>query len=299
MKIYYNDHVQVPLPPGHRFPMAKYGMLHRALLEEGVAAPRQLVASPALERAQLLTAHDPDYVEAFLAGTLDRRAMRRIGLPWSEVFVERVRTSMGGTVMAALSALDLGISGNLAGGTHHAHRDQGGGFCVFNDLAIAALSLIDAGDLRRVAIVDLDVHQGDGSATILKDTPEVFTLSLHGEKNYPFRKPPSDLDVGLPDGCDDATYLSALEQALESVWKHNPELILYQAGVDPLAEDSLGRMNLTLRGLGERDRMVLSQAHQRGIPVAMTLGGGYARPIEPTVEAYLQTYRIAAEIFGD
>ncbi|RVU48146.1 histone deacetylase [Lujinxingia sediminis] len=298
MKIYYNDHVQVPLPPGHRFPMAKYGMLHRSLLEEGVAHARQLVASPAIETAQLLTSHEAAYVEAFLSGTMERRAIRRIGLPWSEAFVERVRTSMGGTLMAALSALDIGISGNLAGGTHHAHRDQGGGFCVFNDLAIAALALIAAGNVRRVAIVDLDVHQGDGSATILKDAPAVFTLSIHGERNYPFRKPPSDLDVGLADGCDDETYLGALEEALESVWRHRPELILFQAGVDPLAEDSLGRMNLTLKGLAERDRMVLSQAHHRSIPVAMTLGGGYARPIEPTVEAYLQTYRIAGAIFG-
>lgn len=278
--------------------MAKYGMLHRALLEEGVASPGQLHPSPALEPAQLIAAHDPAYVEAFLAGTLERSAIRRIGLPWSEAFVERVRTSMGGTLLATLHALESGISGNLAGGTHHAHRDQGGGFCVFNDLAIAALSLIASGDVRRVAIVDLDVHQGDGSATILKDTPDVFTLSVHCEKNYPFHKPASDLDVALPDSCDDATYLGALEQALESVWRHRPELMIYQAGVDPLAEDSLGRMNLTLRGLAERDRMVLSQAYHRNVPVALTLGGGYARPIEPTVEAYLQTYRIARSIFG-
>src|SRR5690554_4766832 len=277
--------------------MAKYGLLHRALLEEGVARPSRLLPSPALDSRQLQVAHDRDYVESFLAGTLDRRAMRRIGLPWSEAFVERVRTSMGGTLMAAYAALEVGIGGNLAGGTHHAHRASGGGFCVFNDLAIAALTLIEERRVRRVAIVDLDVHQGDGSATILADTPEVFTLSVHCEKNYPFRKPPSDLDVPLPQGCDDATYLEALEEAMEVVWNHRPDLVLFQAGVDPLAEDSLGRMNLTLAGLHDRDHRVLSQAHARAVPVAMALGGGYARPIDPSVEAYLQTYRVARQIF--
>ncbi|RAL24663.1 histone deacetylase [Lujinxingia litoralis] len=298
MITYYNDHVRVPLPPRHRFPMAKYGMLHRRLLEEGILRPSQLLPSPALERAQLIQAHAPDYVDAFLEGRLDRRAQRAIGLPWSPALVERVRTSMGGTLHAALHAMDTSISGNLAGGTHHAHRTHGGGFCVFNDLAIAALTLLHQGILQRAAIVDLDVHHGDGSATLLASTPEIFTLSLHGQKNYPFHKPPGDLDVGLPDGCDDLTYLNALEEALDAVWNHAPELILYQAGVDPLQADSLGRLDLSLDGLRQRDLMVLAGAHARGIPVALTLGGGYAHPIELTVEAYAQTYQVARQVYG-
>jgi len=286
------------LPPGHRFPGTKYGLLRKALLEEKILREEQLIVSPLAETSALLRAHDPDYVKAMETGAIDARAMRRIGFPWSGQIVQRARATIGGAVAAARSALEDGLSGQLAGGTHHAHYDFGAGYCIYNDFACAALAMLAEQRTSRVAIIDLDVHQGDGNAAILSSHSNVFVLSIHGEKNFPFRKIPSDIDVNLPDDIEDGAYLEALKSALKEVWDFDPELILYQSGVDPLSEDKLGRMNLTHDGLKKRDEIVLSECYRRDIPISMAIGGGYADPIEASVTAYANTYRIAKEIYS-
>lgn len=298
MKFFYSDTFNLDLPPGHRFPASKYAMLRRKLLADGLARLDQLEASPLADDQALHRAHAPDYVASIDGGTIAPAAMRRIGFPWSKHVASRARATMGGAVMAARSALAHGLSGQLAGGTHHAHYDFGAGFCVYNDFAVAALALLAEGLARRVAVVDLDVHQGDGNASLLSPREDVFVLSVHGEKNFPFRKLDSDLDVELPDSAQDDAYLSALADALPAVWDFRPDIVLYQAGVDPLKEDRLGRMALTHGGLVARDRMVLSQAKARGVPVSMAIGGGYAAPIDASVAAYANTYRVAKELWG-
>jgi len=298
MRIYYSDTFNLPLPEGHRFPGQKYAMLRARLLREGLLAPNELHLSPLANDSAIARAHDADYISAFESGALDDRAIRRIGFPWSAHLVARTRASTGGAVAAARAALDDGISGQLAGGTHHAHRDFGAGYCIYNDQAIAALEALENGWVSRVAIVDLDVHQGDGTAAILRAHPSVFVFSMHGEKNFPFRKYESDLDVPLPDGTGDDAYLRGLAAHLPAVLAFRPELVLYQAGVDPLAEDRLGRLSLTHAGLMARDEMVLSECARRGIPVAMAIGGGYASPIAPSVAAYANTYRVVRKIHG-
>ena len=298
MKVFASDTFDLDLPPEHRFPGRKYGMLRRRLLGDGVFGPNDIAASPLADDAALLRAHARSYVEALETGAIAPSAMRRIGFPWSERIVLRARATAGGAVAAATQALRDGVSGQLAGGTHHAHHDFGAGYCLYNDFAVAALALLDEGLAARVAIVDLDVHQGDGNAALLAPRPDVFVLSLHGAKNFPFRKPPSDLDVGLPDATDDDAYLRALADALPAVFAFRPDIILYQAGVDPLAEDRLGRMALTHEGLAARDRMVFSAAKARGVPVSVAIGGGYADPIEASVEAYANTWREARAAFA-
>jgi acetoin utilization deacetylase AcuC-like enzyme len=298
MRIYYSDTFNLPLPEGHRFPGQKYAMLRERLLREGLVAPDDLHLSPLCADADIARAHDAAYVAAFESGGLDDRAIRRIGFPWSQHLVTRTRASTGGAVAAARAALEDGISGQLAGGTHHAHRDFGAGYCIYNDQAVAALAMLAQGWAGRVAIVDLDVHQGDGTAAMLRANPQVFVFSMHGEKNFPFRKYESDLDVPLPDGTQDENYLRALSEHLPAVFAFRPDLVLYQAGVDPLAEDTLGRLALTHDGLMARDETVLGECARRGIPVAMAIGGGYASPIAPSVEGYANTYRVVRKIHG-
>lgn len=298
MRFYYSDSHDLPLPNGHRFPGHKYGLLRRTLLDDAILLPPMLALSPPEEHADLLRAHDAAYVRSFEQGCLDDKAMRRIGLPWSDHLVRRTRATVGGAVAAARSALETGLSGQLAGGTHHAHRDFGAGYCVFNDFAVAALRALDESWVDRVAVVDLDVHQGDGNAAILAAHPDVFVLSIHCERNFPFRKVASDLDVALPEGTEDDAFLRALEEALPAVLAFRPGLVLYQAGVDPLKQDRLGRMNLTFAGLMRRDRLVLTRCARAGIPVSMAIGGGYADPIAATVTAYANTYRVAGEVHG-
>ncbi|GJL94469.1 MAG: histone deacetylase [Hyphococcus sp.] len=298
MKFFYSDTFNLNLPPGHRFPGTKYTMLRKTLLEDGVIDASALHASPLASDADLLRAHDEDYVRSIETGTIDKSAMRRIGFPWSKHVANRARATMGGAILAARAALEDGLSGQMAGGTHHAHYDFGAGYCVYNDFAIAALTMLDEARVTRVAIIDLDVHQGDGNAAILSSRDDVFVLSLHGEKNFPFRKVQSDLDVNLPDGIEDKAYLKALTEALPAVWAFKPDLVLYQAGVDPLSEDKLGRMALTHEGLMKRDMLVLSECKARGIPVSMAIGGGYADPIDASVVAYANTYRVAKNIWG-
>ena len=299
MRFYYPDTPELPLPPGHRFPAGKYRMLRERVVREDILGRSvTLVPSPAAERAELERAHDPAYVTAMLEGTVAADIQRRIGLPWSPVLVARSRATVGGSLAAARAALDTGVSGQLAGGTHHAHRAFGSGFCTFNDLAVAALTLLEEGRVARIAVVDLDVHQGDGNAAILGTDPRVFVLSVHGEKNFPFRKPPSDLDVGLPDGTEDEAYLRALAQALERVEEFRPDLVLYLSGADPLASDTLGRLSLTHGGLAERDRCVFEHWRRRGVPVSLAIGGGYAVPISDSVEGYANTFRVMREVYG-
>lgn len=293
MRVFFSDAFDLNLPPGHRFPATKYGRLRRRLVEERILAEDMLTASPPIGAAEIGVAHAADYVAAIESGAISESAMRRIGFPWSAHVWRRASATMGGAVAAARAALQSGLSGQLAGGTHHAHYDFGAGYCVFNDFAIAALTLFAEGRVKRVAVVDLDVHQGDGNAAILGSRDDVFIFSMHGAKNFPFRKEKSTLDVEMPDGVEDDAYLAALAEHLPAVFAFRPDLIFYQAGVDPLAEDRLGRLALTHQGLMTRDRMVLGEADRRGIPVSIAIGGGYAEPIEASVEAYANTWRVA------
>lgn len=297
MQAFYADHFVLPLPPGHRFPMAKYALLRDALI---LACPElELQEAPACSDEELLLVHSGAYVDAVRHGRLSEDQQRAIGFPWSAAMAERSRRSVGGTVAAAFAALQDGMAANLAGGTHHAYPDSGSGFCVFNDLAVAARGAQalwgqSHSTALPVLIVDLDVHQGNGTAHIFADDASVFTLSVHGENNFPFRKEHSDLDVALPDGCDDALYLLALSDALAEVeQRFSPGLVLYQAGVDPSELDRLGRLKLSAAGLQQRDRMVFEWCETHRYPVALTMGGGYANRIEDTVQLQVNTYREA------
>lgn len=298
MRLFYADSYEIPLPEAHRFPRRKNRLTREALLREGLIAPEQLLLSPLAGRDELIRVHSPDYVDGFLGGTLTREMMRRIGMPWSEDYVARVSATMGGAVAAMRSALAHGFSGQLAGGTHHAHADFGSGYCVFNDFALAAVTALDEGLAARIAIVDLDVHQGDGNAAIFAGQPAVFVFSLHAEKNFPFRKAVSDLDIGLPDQTGDDTYLQRLNEGLDAVLGFRPDLVLYQAGVDPLIHDRLGRLALSYEGLAARDRLVFETFASRGIPVSMAVGGGYCDPIELSVAAYVNTIAAAKRVHG-
>ena len=302
MQAFYSDQFVLPLPEGHRFPMAKYRLLRDQL---AIDLPQvQLVQAHPATDGELAFAHTPAYIEGISAGTVAVSIVREIGFPWSRAMAERARRSVGATMAAARVAMMEGIAANLAGGTHHAYADKGGGFCVFNDVAVTARVMqaewgrahVSRHPALQVAIIDLDVHQGNGTAHILRDDPSVFTLSMHGEKNFPFRKEASDLDVALPDGCGDMEYLAALENALEELAQRcSPGLVLYLAGADPHEGDRLGRLKLSFEGLQARDRRVFDWCHQRHIPVAFVMAGGYGTDIGTTVQAQLNTYRIALE----
>jgi acetoin utilization deacetylase AcuC-like enzyme len=279
--------------------MPKYRLLRDRLLGEGTLREDDFTASHPVDLDALLLVHDRAYVEAVVAGGLGEAEVRRLGFPWSEQLVLRSRASVAGTVAAARDALCNGIAGNLAGGTHHAFADHGEGYCVFNDHAVAFRLLQLEGRVDRAVIVDLDVHQGNGTAAIFAADESVFTFSMHGARNFPFRKQHSSLDVELDDGCEDAEYLALLSRHLPAVLDAaRADVLFYQGGVDPLAGDALGRLRLTHAGLRGRDRMVLASARDRGIPVVLTLGGGYARPLEASVEAHCWTYREARALFG-
>lgn len=294
MNAYYSDHFVLPLPEGHRFPMSKYRSLRDALIDTpGI----RLQEAPAASDTELLLAHDPLYVTKVISGTLDAKEQREIGFPWTPAMVERSRRSVGATIAACRSALESGVAVNLAGGTHHAYRDKGSGFCVFNDAAIAARVIQRASAAEcNVAIIDLDVHQGNGTAAIFRHDPSVFTLSLHGDKNFPFRKEPSDLDVPLPDGCDDRSYLDALQHALvELEQRFSADLFIFLAGADPHEGDRLGRLKLTQEGLRQRDQCVFDYAHKQSIPLAVCMAGGYGTRIETTVAVHRQTVVLALD----
>lgn len=299
MRVHYCDHFEVILPPKHRFPMHKYGLLRERLVAEGLVANDELFAADTAPLEDIFAVHDAGYVQGFLDGSLDRKVIQRIGFPWSEAMVMRSLGSVGSTLGAVEAALEDGIGGSLAGGTHHAYRDFGSGYCVFNDLAVAARRLLDRGAVRRVLVFDVDVHQGDGTAAIFAGDERVFTCSIHGERNFPSRKMQSDLDVPLADGLGDEGYLAALDDALDRALEGGrPDIVFYQGGVDVLDADRLGRLALSREGVLERDRRALGRFHAAGLPVALTLGGGYADPIDASVEAYAGTYRVAAELYG-
>ncbi len=292
MKAFYTDHFVLPLPEGHRFPMQKY-----RLLREAIATHPQinLVEAPLASDTQLLYAHTPSYIQKVVAGELSSQEQGAIGFPWSERMVERSKRSVGASIAACQSALIDGVAVNLAGGTHHAYRDHGSGFCVFNDAAVAARVLQKTqGSDFRIAIVDLDVHQGNGTAAILKNDERIFTLSLHGENNFPFQKEESNLDVALPDGCSDAVYLDALSNALHVLkTQFDPQFIIYLAGADPHEHDRLGKLSLTQEGMRERDQQVYNWAAANALPVAIAMAGGYGKDIKLTVDIHAQTIRSA------
>lgn len=296
MKVFYSDHYTIDLPEGHRFPMRKYRMLREELLQRKIISHDQLHAPELAERDDVMLAHTSRYVHGVLNGTLAPLEQRRIGFPWSEALVARSLATVGGCIASSYAALEDGLSGNLAGGTHHAMRDAGEGFCVFNDIAVSTLRLMREGRVQRVAIVDLDVHQGNGNSDIIGDRDDVYILSVHGEKNYPFRRVASTVDVDLPDGTTDDAYMTVVRRELDPVLAFQPDLVYYQCGVDPLHTDALGRLSLTHDGLRERDRYVIETFRSRDIPVMLALGGGYANPIEETIDAQCNLYEVAMNV---
>jgi len=298
VKAFYCDHFVLPLPDGHRFPMEKYSLLRERVLAAGVVAPEDLIVPPAATDEEILRAHDPEYLRRVAAGELDRAEMRRIGFPWSPAMVERSRRSAGGTLEACRAALAGGAAVNLAGGTHHAFRDRGEGYCVFNDAAIAARALQAERLVERVVVIDCDVHQGNGTASIFADDPTVFTFSIHGRNNFPFHKERSDLDVELADGTADAEYLAALEAGLErALPAARADLALYVSGADPHERDRLGRLKVSRAGLAARDALVFAHCRRAGLPVAVMMAGGYNVDVRETVEVHLQTVAEARRYF--
>lgn len=296
MKLFYTDHFELPLPAGHRFPMAKYRLLRDRIVSDSFFEGDVLLVPPAATFEQLTLAHDIDYVERVMEGKLSAAEIKRIGFPWSPAMVERSQRSSGATLAAARFAMEDGVSVNMAGGTHHAMRDAGEGFCVFNDAAVTILTLLSEAKIRRAVVIDCDVHQGNGTAQIFAERDEVFTFSIHGEKNFPIRKSPSDLDIDLPDGTQDETYLQVLGEALVQVLSHGAfDLAIYLAGADPFEGDRLGRLKLTKNGLAARDALVLSELMTRKIPVAVAMAGGYALKIGDIVDIHAQTIRIASK----
>ena len=293
-KLFYCDHYAIPLPEGHKFPMRKYRLTRDLLAADGRF---EFVCAPLADPELVALAHDRDYVTKFIEGTLDRPIMRRIGFPWSEGLVTRTLASVGGTLAAAHEALDKDWCGNLAGGTHHAFHAEGSGFCVLNDIAVAIHVLRRDNGLARAAVIDLDVHQGDGTAQLFENDPAVLTLSFHGRHNFPFRKQRSKIDVPFEDKTGDEAYLAKLTETLPLVFDFRPDVVFYQSGVDALGTDRLGRMSLTQAGLAERDRLVLTACRNFGAPTIITMGGGYSDPIELTAAAHAQTYRTAERLW--
>jgi acetoin utilization deacetylase AcuC-like enzyme len=297
VKAFSCDQYVLPLPPGHTFPIQKYALLRRRVLDDGLVRPADLLAPHAATDEELLRAHDADYVRRVREGTLTRQEVGRIGFPWSPQLVERSRRSSGGTVAACRAALLDGVAVNLAGGTHHAFRDRGEGYCVFNDAAVAARAVQAEGRVRRVVVLDCDAHQGNGTAAIFRGDPTVFTFSIHNARIYPKHKEPGDLDVDLEDGTGDEAYLAALEGGLgRALGLARADLAIYLAGADPFAGDRLGRLNLTKEGLEARDRLVLGRCLSAGIPVAVVMAGGYAREVADTADVHARTVRVAAEM---
>ncbi len=299
MYAFHSNQYVIQLPENHTFPIIKYAEIRNRLVREGTLAVEQISEPPLATRDEILLVHTTDYYERFISGELTERELRRLGLPYSEALVRRSHFSVAGTIHAARAAMQKGISANLGGGTHHAFRDHGEGFCVFNDIAIAINLLRAEGRIHRAAVIDCDVHQGNGTAAIFADDPEVFTLSLHGEKNYPLIKQQSTVDVALADNTEDEEYLYQLEQNLAPVLdKFRPDIVFYQAGVDPLSSDRLGRLALTHEGLMRRDGLAFKACRERSLPCVITLGGGYAKNVEDTIEAHCNTIRTSNEILS-
>lgn len=285
-----------PLPAGHRFPIEKYALLRERVLRDGLVHPDRMHEPARVRVEDLLLVHTKDYVDRLTEGRLSADELRRIGFPWSGALVERSYRAVGGTVEASAAALDHGVAVNLAGGTHHAFADHGEGFCVFNDVAVAIRRLQRSGAIRRAAVIDLDVHQGNGTHEIFAGDASVFTFSMHGGRNYPFHKVPGSLDIELPDGIGDDAYLERLCDALPLVLRGSrADLVAYLAGADPHEGDRLGRLGLGFAGLARRDALVLEACREVGIPVVVTIAGGYGRDIEDTINVHANTVRVAGE----
>jgi acetoin utilization deacetylase AcuC-like enzyme len=298
LKIAWTPAYAHPLPEGHRFPMDKYNLLPEQLLYEGTIGPENIFQPLPVEEKYILLTHDAHYWQRLKHLELTPAQIRRTGFPLSQKLVDREVTIAQGTVQAALFALEYGVAMNIAGGTHHAFTDRGEGFCLLNDIAIAANYLLHHRRVRQILVVDLDVHQGNGTAQIFRENPNVFTFSMHGAGNYPLHKEQSDLDVALPDFTNDQTYLHLLKRHLPRLIEEvQPDFIFFQAGVDVLATDKLGRLSLTIAGCKERDRTVLYLCKENRIPVAVSMGGGYSQRIADIVEAHANTYRLAQEMY--
>lgn len=294
----YSDHYVIELPPNHPFPIQKYRLIREQLLAEGTLGPEDLLEPTLVAPNDVRLVHTDDYWDRLITGTLSTTTIRRLGLPWSEALVRRSRASVQGTLTAARIAIRNGIAVNLAGGTHHAFPDHGEGYCVLNDIAIAIRCLQRDAWMQRMAVIDCDVHQGNGTAAIFAREPDVYTFSLHGANNFPLVKVPGSLDIGLPDGTQDEEYLATLETVFPRILaEFRPGLVFYQAGVDPHERDRLGRLRLTHEGLRRRDEFVLQACRDTGTPVAVTLGGGYGKDIQDTVEAHCNTVRAARAVF--
>jgi acetoin utilization deacetylase AcuC-like enzyme len=295
LRAFYSDHFPIPLPPDHRFPIEKYGLLRQRILAEEILSGDDLCVPTPATRDQLCLSHAAGYVDKVFNGGLSDRELRRIGFPWSPELVVRSQHSVGGTIAACRDALRAGVSANLAGGTHHAHHDYGSGYCVFNDCAVAIRVLEHENLVRKVIVVDCDVHQGDGTAAIFAGDPSVYTFSIHGARNFPFHKVPGDLDIELEDGTSDDEYLQALQAGLLKIFNNfEGDLVIYLAGADPYYDDRLGRLALTKVGLAQRDQIVFQACLQSGIPFAVVMAGGYARKITDTVDIHTETICQAA-----
>ena len=297
MRVSYSPGYYAPIPNEHIFPMKKFTGLHRYLIEQNLIAETDIIEPSMVDLANLMSVHTQRYSDAIMTGDLESREQRKLGLPWSKELAKRSRLAVQGTINAALMALQDGMAGNLAGGTHHAMPDYGEGFCVFNDVAVAIKVLRQSMWARKILVIDCDVHQGNGTAQIFKDHPEVFTFSLHGAKNYPFKKPPSTLDIGLPDKTGDEQYLSTLGDALDDIFdQFSPDLVFYLGGIDPLETDYFGRLSLTLSGLANRDRIVINKVINEDVPLVLLLSGGYAPTLKDTVKAHALMYEAALEL---
>jgi acetoin utilization deacetylase AcuC-like enzyme len=296
MIAYYCDHFVLPLPDGHRFPMNKYSRLRQRINDTNLLSSDCLRVPDGATDEDILRAHTEDYLNKIKQGTLTSKEIRRIGFPWSPQLVERSRRSSGGTISACRTALADGVSANLAGGTHHACPDHGEGYCVFNDSAIGARAVQAKGLAQKIVVIDCDVHQGNGTASVTHGDKSIYTLSIHGEKNFPFRKIASDLDIGLPNETADEDYLDTLQIAVERIlYLQQPDLVIYQSGADPYIDDKLGKLSLTKKGLAQRDRLVFEMCNAEHIPIAVTMGGGYAEEVDDIVDIHLQTIQIAIE----
>lgn len=299
MRVSYSPGYYAPIPHEHIFPMGKFEGLYRYLIENEMISATDIIEPSMVDMANLLSVHTPRYAEGIMTGKLERRELRRLGLPWSKKLAIRSRLAVQGTINAAIMALQDGISGNLAGGTHHAMADHGEGFCVFNDVAVAIKVLQQTMWARKILVIDCDVHQGNGTAEILKDNPDVYTFSIHGDKNYPFKKPPSTLDIGLADGTKDDSYIRTLGDALDNIFDvFEPDLVFYLGGIDPLESDHFGRLSLSLNGLYKRDRVVINRVYKENIPLVLLLSGGYGPTLKATVEAHALMYKAAIELWS-
>ena len=296
MKIFYTDSFAIPLPENHTFPIGKYALLRKRIENSNRFSPQELCIPHAATDIEICRSHDPEYLQRLQQGLLTAKETRRIGLPWSPELVERARRSAGATVDACFAALDDSVAVHLGGGTHHAFKDRGQGYCVFNDSAIAVRALQADTHIKRLLILDCDVHQGNGTAALLQKDPSVFTFSIHGKNNFPYHKEKSDLDIALDDGADDRVYLETLEKGVkESLKQAQADAVIYLAGADPYAEDRFGRLDVSKKGLAERDRLVFRYCRDAGLSVAVTMAGGYAPNIEDTVDIHFNTVCIAAE----